>query len=143
MGKNNVSAWMSTTKHTGTHPRHSMHSWSAHCEFWYCCCMTKGSRQFLLQISYPSEMNKTSDLRGKIPWLTCIFLSFSSPFQAIIPVTTHHNNELLKIKMIQIKQNFSVPSHLHSSSIVYTNYPTTAYPSRIFLTIYIHIHIQT
>lgn len=136
---------MSTTKHTGTHPRHSMHSWSTHCEFWYCCCMTKGSRQFLLpfsQISYPSEMNKTSDLRGKNS-LNYRYLSFSSPFQAIIPVTTHHNNELLKIKMIQIKQNFSVPRHLHSSSIVYTNYPTTTYPSRIFLTIYIYIYIQT
>ena len=83
--KSNVSAWMSITKHTGTHPRHSMHSPDTHHVFAVTTVGQKAERQSWLSSPKPTtinEMNKTWNLKRKNSWLMYIPFIFPSFFSS-------------------------------------------------------------
>ena len=83
--KSNVSAWMSITKHTGTHPRYSMHSLDTHHVFAVTTVGQKAERQTWLsspKSTTLNEMNKTWDLKRKNSWLTNIPFIFPSFFSS-------------------------------------------------------------
>lgn len=104
MGKSNVSAWMSITKHTGTHPTYSVHSLDTCRAFVVAIVGQKVEDNLLLPYSqiYLQWNEESSGLKvTKIPNL-CISLSFPS-FQAIILITTQHNELIL---------NYIMGSHL-------------------------------
>ena len=83
--KSNVSAWMSIAKHTGTHPRHSMHSLDTHHVFAVTTVGQKAERQTWLsspKSTTLNEMNKTWDLNRKNSWLMNIPFIFPSFFSS-------------------------------------------------------------